>query len=173
MCAWYKGILSLLWEKDSFLYIAGNVMPRDDPCVPPNSISANDFVLWIVRTMYLAITENLRAWTTSTEPPLWWPQIFRSWFKMSPPCKGCWSMLIHRSARAIRLRYVVHRQWKSTWFIVSNFQGEGLRAQLRQLQHYTGQLAKDTAGQLKQLADTQVVTICLMQNKLKTMLNVT
>lgn len=99
MCAWFKGILSLLWEKDSFLYIAGNVMLRDDPCVPPNSISANDFVLWIVRTMYLAITENLRAWTTSTEPPLWWPQIFRSWFKMSPPCKGCWSMLIHRSAR--------------------------------------------------------------------------
>jgi len=36
-------------------------------------------------------------------------------------------------------------------------QGEGLRAQLRQLQHYTGQLAKDTAGQLKQLADAQVL----------------
>jgi len=35
-------------------------------------------------------------------------------------------------------------------------QGEGLRSQLRQLQHYTGQLAKDTAGQLKQLADAQV-----------------
>lgn len=35
-------------------------------------------------------------------------------------------------------------------------QGEGLRAQLRQLQHYTGQLAKDTAGQLKQLSETQV-----------------
>jgi len=35
-------------------------------------------------------------------------------------------------------------------------QGEGLRSQLRQLQHYTGQLAKDTAGQLKQLSDTQV-----------------
>ena len=48
---------------------------------------------------------------------------------------------------------------------ISDFQGEGLRAQLRQLQHYTGQLAKDTAGQLKQLADAQVVTVCLMQNK--------
>jgi len=34
-------------------------------------------------------------------------------------------------------------------------QGEGLRQQLRQLQHYTGQLARDTATQLKQLADTQ------------------
>ena len=56
---------------------------------------------------------------------------------------------------------------------ISDFQGEGLRAQLRQLQHYTGQLAKDTAGQLKQLADAQVVTICLMENKCKTMLNVT
>ena len=34
-------------------------------------------------------------------------------------------------------------------------QGEGLRQQLRQLQHYTGQLARDTAGQLKQLAELQ------------------
>jgi len=34
-------------------------------------------------------------------------------------------------------------------------QGEGLRQQLRQLQHYTGQLARDTATQLKQLADSQ------------------
>ena len=34
-------------------------------------------------------------------------------------------------------------------------QGEGLKQQLRQLQHYTGQLARDTATQLKQLADTQ------------------
>jgi len=33
------------------------------------------------------------------------------------------------------------------------------RSQLRQLQHYTGQLAKDTAGQLKQLADAQVELI--------------
>lgn len=32
-------------------------------------------------------------------------------------------------------------------------QGEGLRTQLRQLQHYTGQLAKDTAAQLRQLAE--------------------
>ena len=34
-------------------------------------------------------------------------------------------------------------------------QGEGLRQQLAQLQHYTGQLARDTADQLKRLADTQ------------------
>ena len=34
-------------------------------------------------------------------------------------------------------------------------QGEGLRQQLRQLQHYTGQLARDTATQLKQLAESQ------------------
>lgn len=37
-------------------------------------------------------------------------------------------------------------------------QGEGLRTQLRQLQHYTGQLAKDTALQLKQLAEQQVTS---------------
>lgn len=36
-------------------------------------------------------------------------------------------------------------------------QGEGLRQQLRQLQHYTGQLAKDTAIQLKQLHDLPAV----------------
>ena len=35
-------------------------------------------------------------------------------------------------------------------------QGEGLRTQLRQLQHYTGQLAKDTATQLRALADSPV-----------------
>ena len=34
-------------------------------------------------------------------------------------------------------------------------QGEGLRQQLSQLQHYTGTLARDTADQLKLLADTQ------------------
>ena len=34
-------------------------------------------------------------------------------------------------------------------------QGEGLRQQLSQLQHYTGQLARDTADQLKLLAETQ------------------
>ena len=36
-------------------------------------------------------------------------------------------------------------------------QGDGLRQQLSQLQHYTGQLARDTADQLKLLADTQPV----------------
>jgi len=36
-------------------------------------------------------------------------------------------------------------------------QGDGLRNQLRQLQHYTGQLAKDTALQLKQLNDQTAV----------------
>lgn len=36
-------------------------------------------------------------------------------------------------------------------------QGEALRQQLRQLQHYTGQLAKDTAIQLKQLHDLPAV----------------
>jgi len=36
-------------------------------------------------------------------------------------------------------------------------QGDALRQQLRQLQHYTGQLAKDTAIQLKQLSDLQTV----------------
>lgn len=35
-------------------------------------------------------------------------------------------------------------------------QGQGLRTQLRQLQHYTGQLAKDTAAQLKLLVDSHV-----------------
>ena len=34
-------------------------------------------------------------------------------------------------------------------------QGEGLMQQLRQLQHYTWQLARDTTTQLKQLADSQ------------------
>ena len=34
-------------------------------------------------------------------------------------------------------------------------QGDALRQQLRQLQHYTGQLAKDTATQLKQLQELQ------------------
>jgi len=36
-------------------------------------------------------------------------------------------------------------------------QGEALRQQLRQLQHYTGQLAKDTAVQLKELHDLPAV----------------
>ena len=31
-----------------------------------------------------------------------------------------------------------------------------MRQQLEQLQHYTGQLARDTAGQLKQIGDIQV-----------------
>lgn len=34
-------------------------------------------------------------------------------------------------------------------------QGDALRQQLRQLQHYTGQLARDTATQLKLLTDQQ------------------
>ena len=34
-------------------------------------------------------------------------------------------------------------------------QGDALRQQLRQLQHYTGQLARDTASQLKLLTDQQ------------------
>ena len=51
------------------------------------------------------------------------------------------------------------------WYPVEK--GEGLRSQLRQLQHYTGQLAKDTAGQLKQLADAQVESILSLNIKTK------
>ena len=51
------------------------------------------------------------------------------------------------------------------WYPVEK--GEGLRSQLRQLQHYTGQLAKDTAGQLKQLADAQVESILSLNFKTK------
>lgn len=36
-------------------------------------------------------------------------------------------------------------------------QGDSLRQQLRQLQHYTGQLAKDTAQQLMNLGEVQVI----------------
>jgi hypothetical protein len=38
-------------------------------------------------------------------------------------------------------------------------QGEQLRQQLRQLQHYTGQLARDTAQQLMHLGELQVEPI--------------
>ena len=65
-------------------------------------------------------------------------------------------MLVHVESQVI-LKFSVF-SFSSYDFVV--LQGEGLRSQLRQLQHYTGQLAKDTAGQLKQLADAQVEIYC-------------
>ena len=57
------------------------------------------------------------------------------------------------------LVHVDNQVWtRPSWVVNVNCdycQGDALRQQLRQLQHYTGQLAKDTTSQLKLLTEQQ------------------